>query len=112
MGVRRTRRRIVSANTQYTVAIDVRQVVTISGGAARTLVTVPAGPKPVTPRAGVATHNTAAEFKDAVIDPPDENTFEQATKVAPRTSPISIRGSAMPHTFPPYSLSVIRLQSR
>jgi alpha-L-arabinofuranosidase len=44
-------------------------------------------------------------------DPLDENTFEEPTKVVPRANPISARGNAISHTFPPYSLSVVRLKA-
>jgi alpha-L-arabinofuranosidase len=45
-------------------------------------------------------------------NPLDENSFEQPAKVVPRTSRLEVRGPAIPHTFPPYSLSIIRMKPR
>jgi alpha-N-arabinofuranosidase len=45
-------------------------------------------------------------------DPLDENTFEEPKKIVPKTTAISLRGGSLAHTFPPYSLSVLRLKSR
>ena len=45
-------------------------------------------------------------------NPLDENTFEEPRKVVPKTSSISVRGGSLAHTFPPYSLSILRLKPR
>lgn len=45
-------------------------------------------------------------------DPLDENTFEDPSKVVPRTAPLTTSGNAFTHVFPPYSLSIIRLDGR
>jgi alpha-L-arabinofuranosidase len=45
-------------------------------------------------------------------DPLDENSFEQPKKITPTTTSISVSGRSIAHTFPPYSLSVIRLSAR
>ena len=43
--------------------------------------------------------------------PDDENSFENPDKIAPRSSTIGIRGPVIEHTFPPYSLSIIRVKT-
>lgn len=60
---------------------------------------------PTRTRQGTVTILTSA-------DPLDENTFEDPSKIVPRTVPLTTRGSDFTHTFPPYSLSVIRLDGR
>jgi alpha-L-arabinofuranosidase len=44
--------------------------------------------------------------------PEDENSFEWPTKIVPVTSPIGGVGRTFSHTFPPYSLTVMRLPTR
>jgi alpha-L-arabinofuranosidase len=44
--------------------------------------------------------------------PLDENTFEQPTKVAPRTTPLKVTGPSMPYTFPAHSLTILRIATR
>jgi alpha-L-arabinofuranosidase len=44
--------------------------------------------------------------------PTDENSFETPAKIVPRTSPVSNLGASFPHTFPPYSLSVLRIATK
>jgi alpha-L-arabinofuranosidase len=43
--------------------------------------------------------------------PLDENTFDAPTTVAPRTSAVNISGGVLEHTFPPYSLTVLRARA-
>jgi len=43
-------------------------------------------------------------------NPLDENTFEQPTKIIPRTAALTVQGSSIPHTVAPYSLSILRLK--
>lgn len=45
-------------------------------------------------------------------DPLDENTFEAPGKVVPKTMTIPVRSNPLAHTFPPYSLSVVRLKGK
>jgi alpha-L-arabinofuranosidase len=42
-------------------------------------------------------------------DPADENSFEQPARVAPHTVSLTIDGPSFRHTFPPNSLTVLRL---
>ena len=42
-------------------------------------------------------------------DPLDENTFEQPTKVVPKTSPLTAGGNSIVYTFAPYSLTILRI---
>jgi alpha-L-arabinofuranosidase len=44
--------------------------------------------------------------------PLEENTFEAPTTIVPRTSPLAGSGSKLTHTFPPHSLSILRLRTR
>ena len=46
----------------------------------------------------------------AANSPNDENSFAQPTKVAPVTLPLSGVGQRFRHTFPPYSVTVLRLK--
>jgi alpha-L-arabinofuranosidase len=43
-------------------------------------------------------------------NPLDENTFEEPLKVTPRTSSLSVTGPSFAHTFPPNSLSILRVR--
>jgi alpha-L-arabinofuranosidase len=43
-------------------------------------------------------------------NPLDENSFEEPTRIAPRSSTIAIAGPRFSHTFPANSLSIIRLR--
>jgi alpha-L-arabinofuranosidase len=45
-------------------------------------------------------------------NPLDENTFDEPTKIVPKTSPLSVRGSVLSQTFEPYSLTILRLRTR
>lgn len=45
-------------------------------------------------------------------NPLDENTFEQPTKIVPRTSPLTVKSATLPHTFPANSLTIIRVSTR
>ena len=45
-------------------------------------------------------------------NPLDENSFEAPTRIAPKTAPIAVKGRSIRHTFPAYSLSVLRLRAR
>jgi alpha-L-arabinofuranosidase len=45
-------------------------------------------------------------------NPLDENTFEDPTKVAPKTTPLSVKGTSFVHSFPASSLTIIRLRGR
>jgi alpha-N-arabinofuranosidase len=45
-------------------------------------------------------------------NPLDENTFEQPMKVAPKTAALELTGPTLAHTFPPHSLSIIRVSTR
>ncbi len=45
-------------------------------------------------------------------DPLAENTFEQPTRIVPKTSPLTARGSAIDHTFAPNSLSILRFKTK
>lgn len=42
----------------------------------------------------------------------DENSFTQPTKIAPVVSPLTARTAQFRHTFPPHSLSILRLKTR
>ena len=42
----------------------------------------------------------------------DENSLAEPKKVAPVTSPLRGVGASFDHTFPPYSLTVLRLRTR
>ena len=53
--------------------------------------------------AGTATVLTSA-------DPLAENTFEEPTKIVPTTTTLAVGGASIAHTFPPYSLSILRLK--
>ncbi len=44
--------------------------------------------------------------------PTDENTFEEPRKIVPKTSAIAVPSPPFTHTFPPYSLSIIRVKTR
>jgi alpha-L-arabinofuranosidase len=44
-------------------------------------------------------------------NPADENTFDQPTKIAPRTEKLKVAGRTFIHTFPPHSLSIVRLMT-
>ena len=44
--------------------------------------------------------------------PLDENTFEQPTKIIPRTSSTAITGPSVIHTFPAHSLTIVRIATR
>ena len=46
----------------------------------------------------------------AANSPTDENSFSQPTKVAPVTMPLSGIAKRFRHTFPPHSLTVLRLK--
>ncbi len=45
-------------------------------------------------------------------NPLDENTFEEPTKVVPKTTALQVTGPVLAHIFPPNSLSVIRVATR
>lgn len=45
-------------------------------------------------------------------NPLDENTFDAPTKIVPRTTALKVTGPALAHTFPPHSLSIIRMATR
>jgi alpha-L-arabinofuranosidase len=45
-------------------------------------------------------------------NPLDENTFEQPAKITPQTAALSAPSPAFTHTFPPYSLTIMRLTTR
>ena len=45
-------------------------------------------------------------------NPLDENTFEQPTKIVPQAAPLKISGATLSHTFPAYSLSIIRIAAK
>lgn len=45
-------------------------------------------------------------------NPLDENTFEQPEKVVPTTTALKISGPSLAHTFPPHSLSIIRVATK
>jgi alpha-L-arabinofuranosidase len=45
-------------------------------------------------------------------NPLDENTFEEPTKIVPRSSTVAVGGRAISHTFEPYSLTILRLKAR
>ncbi|MCI0487870.1 MAG: alpha-L-arabinofuranosidase, partial [Blastocatellia bacterium] len=45
-------------------------------------------------------------------DPKDENSFEAPTRIAPNEKIINGVGASFKHTWPPYSLSIIRLKTR
>jgi alpha-L-arabinofuranosidase len=42
--------------------------------------------------------------------PLDENTFEAPTKIVPTTSNLPVSGNSIAYTFPPYSLSILRVK--
>ncbi len=44
--------------------------------------------------------------------PSDVNTLEAPTKIAPKTGIITGAGKTFPYTFPPYSVSVLRVKAR
>ena len=44
--------------------------------------------------------------------PEDENTFDEPTKIVPKTTPLSFSGPTFTHTFPAYSLTVIRVKTK
>ena len=58
-----------------------------------------------TPRSATATVLTST-------DPLDENTFEQPEKIVPRSRPVNVTGTALSHTFDPYSLTILRFKMR
>jgi alpha-L-arabinofuranosidase len=95
-------------NSMYAVASRVDatdeiiiKVVNVSGAAQDTQVEL-RGLK-VQP-AGTATVLTSA-------NPDDENSIAEPTKVAPVTQPIGSAGATFRHTFPAYSLTILRLKS-
>jgi alpha-L-arabinofuranosidase len=45
-------------------------------------------------------------------DPLSENSFDEPTKIVPKTSSVTANGNSITHTFPAYSLSILRLSSR
>jgi alpha-L-arabinofuranosidase len=45
-------------------------------------------------------------------EPTDENTFEQPTKIVPKTSPLTTPSPTFRHTFPPHSLTIVRLKTK
>jgi alpha-L-arabinofuranosidase len=45
-------------------------------------------------------------------NPLDENTFEQPEKIVPRTSPLRVTGTSFAHTFPAYSLTILRIAGK
>jgi alpha-N-arabinofuranosidase len=45
-------------------------------------------------------------------DPLDENTFEEPTRVVPKTTSLTVSGRSIMQKFAPYSLTVIRLSGR
>jgi len=45
-------------------------------------------------------------------NPLEENSFDEPTKIVPQTSPLTVRGGAVSHTFEPYSLTILRLRTR
>lgn len=45
-------------------------------------------------------------------NPLDENTFEQPTRIVPQTTALKFAGPSLAHTFPPHSLSIIRVATR
>ncbi len=60
---------------------------------------------------GVGQVGTAAQLDVLTSENPlDENSFEQPTKIVPRSSTIAIAGPRFSHTFPANSLSIIRLR--
>jgi alpha-L-arabinofuranosidase len=44
--------------------------------------------------------------------PDDENTLEHPTKVSPKTTEIDVPGKSLPYTFPPNSVTVLRVKTR
>jgi len=44
-------------------------------------------------------------------NPNDENSFENPTKISPKTAKIPV-GNSFKHSFPPYSLSIIRIKTK
>jgi alpha-L-arabinofuranosidase len=45
-------------------------------------------------------------------NPLDENTFEAPEKIVPQTSPLRVSGTSFVHTFPAYSLTILRIAAR
>jgi alpha-L-arabinofuranosidase len=45
-------------------------------------------------------------------NPLDENSFDQPTKVAPRSSPVTVRGGVVEAVFPQHSLAILRIAGR
>ncbi len=44
-------------------------------------------------------------------DPLSENSFDAPALIVPKTSPLTATPSAIAHTFPPYSLTILRLKA-
>jgi len=61
---------------------------------------------------GAAVAGTGEAIVLTSDDAADENSLENPTKVAPRSSPIKPGSGEFQHTFPPNSLTVLRLKSR
>lgn len=81
----------------------VLKVVNSSDSAAVMAVNV-AGVKALSPQATVTVLTSE--------NPTDENTFEQPAKTVPKTATIAVSSPAFTHTFPRYSLSIIRVKTR
>jgi alpha-L-arabinofuranosidase len=45
-------------------------------------------------------------------NPLEENTFEAPEKIVPQTSPLRVSGTSFVHTFPAYSLTILRIAAR
>jgi alpha-L-arabinofuranosidase len=48
----------------------------------------------------------------ASANPTDENSFDAPTKIAPVTSPLTGASASFSHTFPKYSLTIVRMATR
>ena len=46
------------------------------------------------------------------VNPLDENSFDEPTKIAPRTTPLKVSGPSVTHSFAANSLSIIRVNTR
>lgn len=61
---------------------------------------------------GVETPGSTATVTVLAGAPLDENTFEEPTKIVPATSTVRVTAPRIAHTFPPYSLTILRIPSR
>ena len=61
---------------------------------------------------GVAPARRRATATTLTGDPLDENTFDQPTRIVPRSVPLKLDAAAFTYAFPAYSLTVIRVPAR